>query len=89
MKLASYLVGGQSHYGVIQPNGDVIDLSTKIGKEYSSLLQLIQKNGFEAARAVVASATCADRNEASLQYLPLFVEPVTMHCIGLNYAAHA
>lgn len=89
MKLASYLVDGQSHYGVIQPNGDVIDLSTKIGQEYASLLQLIQKNGLEAARAVVASAKHADRSEASLQYLPLFVEPVTMHCIGLNYAAHA
>lgn len=89
MKLASYLVDGQSHYGVIQPNGDVIDLSIKIGQQYSSLLQLVQKNGFEAARAVVASATRADRSEASLQYLPLFVEPVTMHCIGLNYAAHA
>ena len=89
MKLASYLVNGQSHYGVIQPNGDVIDLSTKIGQEYASLLQLVQKNGFEAARAVAAAATRADRSEASLQYLPLFVEPVTMHCIGLNYAAHA
>ena len=89
MKLASYLVNGQSHYGVIQPNGDVIDLSTKIGQQYASLLQLIQKNGFEAARAVAATATRADRSEASLQYLPLFVEPVTMHCIGLNYAAHA
>ena len=43
MKLASYLVNGQSHYGVIQPNGDVIDLSTKIGQQYASLLQLIQK----------------------------------------------
>jgi hypothetical protein len=31
MKLASYLVDGQSQYGVIQPNGDVIDLSKKIG----------------------------------------------------------
>jgi hypothetical protein len=69
MKLASYLVDGQSHYGVIQPNGDVIDLSTKIGPEYASLLQLIQKNGFEAARAVVASAKQADRSEASLHCL--------------------
>lgn len=89
MKLASYLVNGQSHYGVIQPTGGVIDLSTRIGQTYSSLLQLIQKNGLDAARAALASVTIPDRQEASLQYLPLFAEPVTMHCIGLNYAAHA
>jgi len=89
MKLASYLVDGRAYYGVIQPNGDVIDLSTRIGHEYSSLLQLIQKNGIEVARTTLLTATGADRSEDSLQYLPLFVEPVTMHCIGLNYAAHA
>ena len=89
MKLASYLVNGQSYYGAIQSDGGVIDLSTKIGQTYADLLELIQKNGFDAARVALALATQPDRQEASLQYLPLFAKPVTMHCIGLNYAAHA
>ena len=43
MKLASYLVNGQSYYGAIQSDGGVIDLSTKIGQTYAGLLELIQK----------------------------------------------
>jgi 2-keto-4-pentenoate hydratase/2-oxohepta-3-ene-1,7-dioic acid hydratase in catechol pathway len=52
-------------------------------------LQLVQKNGYAAAQQALAGVTQADVQESEIRYLPLFLEPVTIHCVGLNYAAHA
>jgi len=89
MKLASYMVNGQPSYGVIRPDGGVLDLTSRIGQAYPSLLVLLQRDGLDAARQIVDAHVAADFQEADLKYLPLFFEPVTVHCIGLNYAAHA
>ena len=94
MKLASYQVQGRSSYGLILTDGKVVDLSTRIGETYPTLLSLIQKQGWKAAYEIAEKAQTqvgqyADFNEADLTYLPLFSDPVTVHCIGLNYAAHA
>lgn len=89
MKLASYLVHGRPSYGIIRPEGGVLDLASRIGQTYPSLLALLQGDGMDAARKIDQTERSTDYQEASLSYLPLFFEPVTVHCIGLNYAAHA
>ena len=89
MKFASYTVNGQASYGVLRSDGSVVDLRKRIGQDYPSLLVLLQRGAIEVAREVAESAAIGDYKESELEYLPLFAEPVTVHCIGLNYAAHA
>jgi len=89
MKFASYTVNGQASYGVIRADGTVVDLRVRIGQDYPSLLVLLQRGAMEVAREAAEAADIGDYKESELEYLPLFLEPVTVHCIGLNYAAHA
>lgn len=89
MKFASYLVKGQPSYGVIREDGSVVDLRSRIGQDFPSLLILLQCDATSVAREAAEAADIGDYKETELEYLPLFAEPVTIHCIGLNYAAHA
>jgi 2-keto-4-pentenoate hydratase/2-oxohepta-3-ene-1,7-dioic acid hydratase in catechol pathway len=89
MKLVSYTHEGKSSYGVLRVDGGIVDLASRIGQTYPTLLQLVQKNGYAAAQQALAGVTQADLQESAIRYLPLFLEPVTIHCVGLNYAAHA
>jgi len=89
MKFVSYIHQGNNAYGILREDGGIVNLDSRIGKDYPTLLRLVQKNGFAAAKRAVAEVTVADVQESSIRYLPLFLEPVTIHCVGLNYAAHA
>jgi 2-keto-4-pentenoate hydratase/2-oxohepta-3-ene-1,7-dioic acid hydratase in catechol pathway len=89
MKLVSYTHQGKHSYGVLRSDGGIVDLASRIGQMYPTLLQLVQKNGYAAAQQALAGVTQADVQESEIRYLPLFLEPVTIHCVGLNYAAHA
>jgi 2-keto-4-pentenoate hydratase/2-oxohepta-3-ene-1,7-dioic acid hydratase in catechol pathway len=73
----------------LHADGGIVDLASRIGQLYPTLLQLVQKNGYAAAQQALALVTRADMQESEIRYLPLFLEPVTIHCVGLNYAAHA
>ena len=89
MKLVSYSYRGQNSYGVLRTDGGIVDLASRIGQNYPTLLQLVQKNGYAAAQEALLGVSAADMQESDIRYLPLFFEPVTIHCVGLNYAAHA
>ena len=89
MKLVSYTHQGKNSYGVLRSDGGIVDLASRIGQTYPTLLQLVQKNGYAAAQQALAGVPQADLQESEIRYLPLFLEPVTIHCVGLNYAAHA
>lgn len=89
MKLVSYIHQGKNTYGVLLPDGGIVDLASRIGHEHPTLLELVRKNGYAAAQQALNNAKNADVRESDIRYLPLFLEPVTIHCVGLNYAAHA
>lgn len=89
MKLVSYTHEGKSSYGVMRADGGIVDLASRIGQAYPTLLQLVQQNGYAEAQQALRGVTQADLQESAIRYLPLFLEPVTIHCVGLNYAAHA
>ena len=50
MKFASYLVKGQPSYGVIREDGSVVDLRSRIGQDFPSLLVLLQCGAISVAR---------------------------------------
>ena len=89
MKLVSYTHQGKNSYGVLRSDGGIVDLASRIGQTYPTLLQLVQKNGYPAAQQALVGVAQADFQASAIRYLPLFLEPVTIHCVGLNYAAHA
>ena len=89
MKYLSYSHQGQHSFGVLRDDQTIVDLGSRLGAEYPTLLQLVRKSGWEAARKIVQAASAGDFKEAEITYLPLYLEPVTVHCVGLNYAAHA
>ena len=89
MKLVSYIHQGKNSYGALRGDGGIVDLASRLGPEYPTLLQLVQKNAYATAQRVLAGVSAADFQESAIRYLPLFLEPVTVHCVGLNYAAHA
>jgi 2-keto-4-pentenoate hydratase/2-oxohepta-3-ene-1,7-dioic acid hydratase in catechol pathway len=85
MKFLSYTHEGRDSFGVLRDDQTI----SRLGAQYPTLLQLVRKDGWEAARKVVQAARVGDFKEAEIEYLPLYLEPVTIHCVGLNYAAHA
>ena len=89
MKYLSYVHQGRHSFGVLRDDQTIVDLGSRLGAEYPTLLQLVRKDGWDAARKVVQAASAGDFKEADIEYLPLYLEPVTVHCVGLNYAAHA
>ena len=89
MKYLSYSYQGRHSYGVLRDDQTIVDLGSRLGADYPTLLQLVRKNGWETARKLVQSSNAGDFKESDIEYLPLYLEPVTIHCVGLNYAAHA
>lgn len=89
MKYLSYVYQGRTSFGVLRDDQTIVDLGSRLSAEYPTLLQLVRKSGWDASRKVVQAASAGDFNEAEIEYLPLYLEPVTVHCVGLNYAAHA
>jgi hypothetical protein len=73
MKLVSYTHEGKSSYGVLRADGGIVDLASRIGQAYPTLLQLVQKNGYAEAQQALAGVAQADLQESQIRYLPLFL----------------
>jgi 2-keto-4-pentenoate hydratase/2-oxohepta-3-ene-1,7-dioic acid hydratase in catechol pathway len=86
MKFCSFLLGERARWGATHPAGGIIDLTERVRK-YPTLLSLVQANDVKSAQDAAASAS-ADHAEDDVVFLPLFIEQVAIHCVGLNYAAH-
>ena len=87
MKFCSYTIPSRSSYGVMLDDGGIVDLGRRLGDRYPTLLRLLQADGVADARQCV-QGQAADFQARDVKFLPLFLEPVTIHCVGLNYAAH-
>ncbi len=86
MKLCSYEIKGVRSYGVLNDSGGIVDLRNHMGARFPTLLSLLQNNVTNEAKQFLNRR--ADFEEGDVVFLPLFEEAVTIHCIGLNYAAH-
>lgn len=86
MKLVSYDWHGSNHYGIVKDD-KVIDLTSRLGSRYPSIVEFIARGGLNVARSI------ATREEGDFQYtdldlLPVVPNPTKIICVGLNYHDH-
>ena len=82
-RLATYAVGGSTHYGVVA-DGGIVDLSARFGKDFPTLREVI------AAGALVrlteeAAKRSPDHALDAVTWLPPIPAPEKIICIGVNY----
>jgi len=83
MRLVSYLVEGEPHFGAAVAGG-VVDLTQRLGPKCPDLRSLIAREGLEVARQVVAGLKPSHALE-DLVLLPPIPNPEKLWCIGVNY----
>jgi len=83
MRLVSYLVEGEPRYGAAVDSG-VIDLTKRIGRDFSDVKALIAANALDDAREAVAGQK-PDYALKDLDMLPPVLAPEKLWCIGVNY----
>lgn len=84
MRLLSYLVDGEPRYGAAV-DGGVVDLTTRIGRDFSDVKALIAANALAEAQEAVAGQK-PDYALEKLTLLPPVLAPEKLWCIGVNYA---
>ena len=82
MRLASYLVTGAVHYGLVVPTG-IVDLTRRIGGQYPTLRHLLEAG--ELTRAAAHETADPDFQPDDVTFLPPIVAPEKIWCIGINY----
>ena len=88
MKLATFSRRNNISFGAVLADGGIIDLSSRLPGTYSTLLSVLNNDALSIVREVVNAESSADFHQDEVEFLPLFDSPVTIHCVGLNYAAH-
>lgn len=83
MRLVSYVLNGEPHYGAVAGEG-VVDLTPRLGVTFPDLRSLIAGNGLSNAREAIAGQK-ADHAIADLALLPPVPTPEKFWCIGVNY----
>ena len=84
MRLLSYLLDGEPHYGAAV-DGGVVDLTKRIGHDFSDVKALIAANALADAQGAVAGQK-RDYALKDLVLLPPVLAPEKLWCIGVNYA---
>jgi 2-keto-4-pentenoate hydratase/2-oxohepta-3-ene-1,7-dioic acid hydratase in catechol pathway len=84
MRLVSYLVEGEPRYGAAV-DGGVVDLTKRIGRDFSDVKALIAANALDDAREAVAGQK-PDYALKDLDVIPPILAPEKLWCIGVNYA---
>jgi len=84
MRLLSYLLDGEPRYGAAIEGG-VVDLTRRIGRDFSDVRALIAANALADAQEAVAGQK-PDYALDDLVLLPPVLTPEKLWCIGVNYA---
>ncbi len=87
MKLASYMAGGTSSFGVVAGDG-VIDVPPLTDGKIPSLREALAANALDDIRRLTAGRA-PDRALSGLQFLPVVPDPQRIVCVGINYRSHA
>jgi len=83
VKLLSFTCRGRSSYGALIDEG-VLELGQRLGGEYPSLRDLLERQGLAAASEVAASNS-PDYSLSEIAFLPPIAAPEKIICVGINY----
>ncbi|RKS86900.1 2-keto-4-pentenoate hydratase/2-oxohepta-3-ene-1,7-dioic acid hydratase in catechol pathway [Orbus hercynius] len=83
MKFISYSYNQQAHYGILTQQG-IIDLTTRMGKQFKDLKSLLAAGALKQAQKYLHEPV--DFSEADIEFLPVIVNPNKILCVGMNYA---
>jgi 2-keto-4-pentenoate hydratase/2-oxohepta-3-ene-1,7-dioic acid hydratase in catechol pathway len=84
MKLASFKVRGRDSFGAVAGEG-VVDLKIRLAPKFSSVLDLLRRDGLDEARAAIQGVR-PDFPLAEIDLMTPIAEPEKILCIGINYA---
>src|SRR6266481_2967424 len=87
MKLASYMVGATSTFGVVMGDG-VIDATRRLGGRFSALRQALAADALDDVRRAT-SGQAPDHKLSDVKFLPVVPDPQRIVCVGINYRSHA
>src|SRR6201996_5525002 len=82
-RLATYTINGKTKYGVVAQGG-LIDLSSRFGKDYPTLREVIAAGALTKLADDAAKGTPDDPLDA-VTWLPPIPAPEKIICIGVNY----
>lgn len=85
MKLASYMVGGQASFGVVDKD-EVIDIG--LGQERLRSLRDVLAHGALGQLPGLAAASWTRFAFSGLALLPVIPDPGKILCVGINYLSH-
>jgi 2-keto-4-pentenoate hydratase/2-oxohepta-3-ene-1,7-dioic acid hydratase in catechol pathway len=63
----------------------VVDLKTRLAPKFSSVLELLRRDGLDEARATVQGVR-PDFPLSEIEFMPPIADPEKILCIGINYA---
>ena len=86
MKLLSYYIGDELHFGAVVGDG-VVDLRARLGRRYRTLRELIEGNGYSEAEAAIKGVS-PDRALKGLKYALPIPDARQIMCAGRNYRAY-
>jgi 2-keto-4-pentenoate hydratase/2-oxohepta-3-ene-1,7-dioic acid hydratase in catechol pathway len=84
MRLASWRKDGQDSYGVVRPDGTLVDLRQALPPSYPDLKSLLAAGALDRARQAAEAAPSAGR-VSDVQLLPPIPNPGRILCVGVNY----
>jgi len=87
MKFCSYRLDGVSSYGVVTSENQIIDLKAEFGSKYPTLLSALRAGAWDSL-VLRENASSEPMPVEAVEFLPVFEEAVSIHCVGLNYAEH-
>jgi 2-keto-4-pentenoate hydratase/2-oxohepta-3-ene-1,7-dioic acid hydratase in catechol pathway len=82
-RLATYTINGKTKYGVVASNG-LIDLSSRFGKDYPTLREVIAAGALTKLADDAAKRTADDPLDGII-WQPPIPAPEKIICIGVNY----
>src|SRR5437773_48784 len=84
MRLASWRKDGAESYGVVRPDGALIDLGKALGPSCPDLKSLLAAGALDKARRAAEPAQSAGR-VGDVKLLPPIPNPGRIVCVGVNY----
>lgn len=86
MKLVCFDQNGSIHYGALKGER-VVDLTSRLGSKYPTIVEFIAGGGRMEAEAILAKEA-GDYEYSRLKLAPVVPNPSKIICVGLNYHDH-